>query len=48
MSARPTLCLVTDRRRLAQQARTTRDELTVLEAALDEAAAAGIDVIQVR
>src|SRR5580692_4237782 len=48
MSAGPTLCLVTDRRRLAQQARTTRDELAALEAALDEAAAAGIDVIQVR
>jgi thiamine-phosphate diphosphorylase len=46
--ARPTLCLVTDRRRLTQQARTTRDELAALEAALDEAAAAGIDVIQVR
>jgi thiamine-phosphate pyrophosphorylase len=46
--ARPTLCLVTDRRRLTPQARTTRDELAALEAVLDEAAAAGIDVIQVR
>lgn len=46
--ARPTLCLVTDRRRLSPQARTTRDELVALEAALGEAAAAGIDVIQVR
>jgi thiamine-phosphate pyrophosphorylase len=46
--ARPTLCLVTDRRRLTQQARTTRDELAALEAALDEATTAGIDVIQVR
>jgi len=45
---RPTLCLVTDRRRLSRRARTTRDELAALEAALDEAGAAGIDVIQVR
>jgi thiamine-phosphate diphosphorylase len=45
---RPTLCLVTDRRRLSPRARTTRDELVALEATLDEAAAAGIDVIQVR
>jgi thiamine-phosphate diphosphorylase len=45
---RPTLCLVTDRRRLTRQARTTHAELAALEAALDEAAAAGIDVIQVR
>jgi thiamine-phosphate pyrophosphorylase len=46
--SRPTLCLVTDRRRLTRQARTTRDELAALEAALDEAATAGIDVIHVR
>jgi thiamine-phosphate diphosphorylase len=45
---RPTLCLVTDRRRLTRQARTTQAELAALEAAIDEAAAAGIDVIQVR
>jgi thiamine-phosphate diphosphorylase len=48
MSAHPTLCLVTDRRRLTRQARTTSVELAALEAALDEAATAGIDVIQVR
>src|SRR5579864_5788494 len=46
--ARPTLCLVTDRRRLTRSARTTRAELAALEAAIDEAAAAGIDVIQIR
>ena len=45
---RPTLCLVTDRRRLTPQARTTDAELAALEAEIDEAAAAGIDVIQVR
>jgi thiamine-phosphate diphosphorylase len=46
--ASATLCLVTDRHRLSPDARTTRDELVALEVALDEAAAAGIDVIQVR
>jgi thiamine-phosphate pyrophosphorylase len=47
-AAGPSLCLVTDRRRLSPHARTTRDELVALETALGEAAAAGIDVIQVR
>lgn len=42
------LCLVTDRRRLSPAARTTRDEIAALEAALDEAVGAGIDVIQIR
>lgn len=46
--AGPSICLVTDRRRLSPQARTTRDELVALEAAIGEAAAAGIDVVQVR
>lgn len=43
-----TLCLVTDRRRLSPDARTTRDEIAALEAGLGEAVEAGIDVIQVR
>ena len=43
-----TLCLVTDRRRLSPDARTTRDEITALEAALDEAVDAGVDVVQIR
>jgi thiamine-phosphate pyrophosphorylase len=42
------LMLVTDRRRLAPEARTTRDELLALEALLDEAVSAGVDVIQLR
>src|SRR5262249_53719621 len=45
---RPVLCLVTDRRRLSPDARTTRDEITTLEAAIDEAVGVGIDVIQLR
>jgi thiamine-phosphate pyrophosphorylase len=40
--------LVTDRRRLAPDARTSRDELTVLERFLDAAIDAAVDVIQVR
>lgn len=43
-----TLCLVTNRRRLSPDARTTRDEITALEAALDEAVDAGVDVVQIR
>jgi thiamine-phosphate pyrophosphorylase len=46
--ARPSLCLVTDRRRLAPDARTTQAELMALERAVDEAVAAGIDVVQIR
>lgn len=45
---RPTLCLVTDRRRLSPAARTVRSELVALEGAIDEAVAAGIDVVQIR
>lgn len=44
----PSLHLITNRRRLAPQARTTRDELRALEALVGEAIAAGIDVVQVR
>ena len=40
--------LVTDRRRLLPSARTTAQELAALEAQLDEAMAAGVDVIQLR
>jgi thiamine-phosphate pyrophosphorylase len=42
------LCLVTDRRRAAPDARTQRDEIVALEAWLDEAIDAGIDLIQIR
>jgi thiamine-phosphate pyrophosphorylase len=40
--------LVTDRRRLRPDARTTGDEVRTLEAFLDEALDAGIDAIQLR
>jgi len=40
--------LVTSRRRLSPDARTTRDELVALDAFLDDAIAAGVDVIQIR
>jgi thiamine-phosphate pyrophosphorylase len=45
---RPCVYLVTDRKRLTPDARTTRDELTALESFLDEAIEAGVDVIQIR
>jgi thiamine-phosphate pyrophosphorylase len=45
---RPALCLVTDRHRLAPGARTEREALQFLEAQLDEAIAADIDLIQIR
>ena len=45
---RPCICLVTDRRALYPDARTERDELLRLEGFLDEAIAAGIDMIQIR
>lgn len=45
---RPCVCLVTDRRAATPGARTLRDEIVGLEAQLDEALAAGIDLIQVR
>ncbi len=44
----PCLCLVTDRRQVAPEARTLRDELTALACWLDEAFDAGIDLIQLR
>ena len=45
---RPCVCLVTDRRAVTPDARTTRDELIGLEAQLDAACEAGVDLIQVR
>jgi thiamine-phosphate diphosphorylase len=45
---RPTLCLVTDRRRLAPTARTARGQLAALERQIDEAFDAGVDLIQIR
>ena len=42
------ITLVTDRRRLAPVARTTRDEIVALEAFLDPAIDVGVDVIQIR
>jgi len=45
---RPCLCLVTDRRAAAPAARSLRLELLGLQAQLDEALDAGIDLIQIR
>lgn len=45
---RPCLCLVTSRRALSPDARTVADEISALERFLDEALAAGVDLIQVR
>ena len=45
---RRSLTLVTDRRRLAPDARTIADEVRALDAFLDEATAAGIDYVQIR
>jgi thiamine-phosphate diphosphorylase len=45
---RPCVYLVTDRRRLAPDARTIRDEIAALDAWLDDALDAGVDVIQLR
>jgi thiamine-phosphate diphosphorylase len=44
----PILCLVTSRRALTPEARTLRDEIQGLERQLDEAIAAGVELIQVR
>jgi len=44
----PTLHLVTSRRRLAPDARTTRDEIAALDAQIDQAIEAGVDVVQIR
>ena len=45
---RPWIYLVTDRKQLAPDARTTREELIALESFLGEAIDAGVDVIQIR
>ena len=45
---RPCLCLVSDRRAVDPSARTDRQTLSALEAILDEAVDAGIDLIQIR
>jgi thiamine-phosphate pyrophosphorylase len=45
---RPCVYVVTDRRRLAPDARTIRDEIAALEAWLDAALDAEVDVIQLR
>lgn len=44
----PSICLVTDRRRTSPGARTTAEEIAGLEALLDEAIEAGVDLIHVR
>ncbi len=43
-----TLCLVTDRAQLSPEARSPRDQILALARWLEEAVAAGIDLIQVR
>lgn len=48
LATAPVVMLVTDRRRLSPHARTLLDELTALEASLDEAIDAGVDLIQIR
>lgn len=45
---RPCLCLVTDRRRAAPDARTDAAALQALHRQLDEAMGAGLDLIQIR
>ena len=45
---RPCVYLVTDRKQLAPGARTARDEVAALQAWLEEAIEAGVDVIQLR
>ena len=44
----PCVYLVTDRRRLSPEARTTADELLELEGFLDVAIDAGVDAVQIR
>ena len=44
----PCVCAVTARRRLAPDARTTRDEILALEYFIDAAIEAGIDLVQIR
>ena len=43
-----TICLVTDRRQLSPEARTTRAEMIELGRWLEQAVAAGVDLIQIR
>ncbi|HUR22047.1 MAG TPA: thiamine phosphate synthase [Vicinamibacterales bacterium] len=43
-----TICLVTDRRQLSPDARTVRDEASALSGWLEQAIAAGVDLIQLR
>ncbi len=43
-----TICLVTDRRQLSPDARTERDEVSALIPWLEDAIAAGVDLIQLR
>jgi len=43
-----TICLVTDRRQLSPHARTAREEVTALAHWLEEAVAAGVDLIHLR
>jgi thiamine-phosphate diphosphorylase len=43
-----TICLVTDRRQLSPEARTTRDEVIELGRWLEHVVAAGVDLIQIR
>ena len=45
---RPSLCLVTDRRAVAPDARTAAAQLAALERQLDEAIEAAVDLIQIR
>jgi thiamine-phosphate pyrophosphorylase len=45
---RPSLCLVTDRRAVAPDARTIPAQLAALERLVDEALEAGIDMLQIR
>jgi len=44
----PCICLVTDRQLTAPSARTTGQQIHALEALLDEALEAGVDLIQIR
>ncbi len=44
----PLICLVTNRRAVAPDARTTADEVRGLERQLDEALGAGVDLVQLR
>jgi thiamine-phosphate diphosphorylase len=47
-TAAPVLCLVTNRHLLMPDARTVRDEIVGLEAQMDAAIAAGVELIQIR